>query len=337
MKAIGFKKSLPINDPESFIEFETDKPKPTGKELLVKIEAISVNPVDYKIRQNSLKDKTQDEPKVIGWDAVGIVEEVGNEVILFKKGDKVFYAGDITKPGSNQEYQLVDERIVGFAPQNLTIEEAAAMPLTALTAYEILFDRIGLSKEKDTGKSILIIGGAGGVGSIAIQIAKKLLGLTVITTASRPETVEWCQKMGADVVSSHANLIQEVHDAGFENIDFIVDFVDLNQYWDALVTLIKPQGKIASISDPVHQVDLRQLKGKSVSFYWELMFTRAMFQTDDMIRQHEILNIISDLLDKDILKSTLNTVINGFSSENLRKAHQQLESGKTIGKLVIKF
>jgi len=337
MKAIGFKKSLPISDPESFIEFETDKPKPTGKELLVKVEAISVNPVDYKIRQNSLKDKTQDEPKVIGWDAVGIVEEVGNEVVLFKKGDKVFYAGDITKPGSNQEYQLVDERIVGFAPKNLTIEEAAAMPLTALTAYEILFDRMELSKEKDAGKSVLIIGGAGGVGSIAIQIAKKLLGLTVITTASRPETVEWCQKMGADVVISHANLIQEVHDAGFENIDFIVDFVDLNQYWDALVTLIKPQGKIASISDPAHPVDLRQLKGKSVSFYWELMFTRAMFQTDDMIRQHEILNIISDLLDKDIIKSTLNNTINGLSSENLRKAHQQLESGKTIGKLVIKY
>lgn len=337
MKAIGFKKSLPISDPESFIEFETNKPKPTGKELLVKIEAISVNPVDYKIRQNSLKDKTQDEPKVIGWDAVGIVEEVGNEVTLFKKDDKVFYAGDITKPGSNQEYQLVDERIVGFAPKNLTIEEAAAMPLTSLTAYEILFDRMGLSKEKDAGKSILIIGGAGGVGSIAIQIAKKLLGLVVITTASRPESIEWCKKMGADVVVNHADLIREVQDAGFKNVDFIVDFVDVNQYWDASVALIKPQGKIGSISDPVQPVDLRQLKGKSVSFYWELMFTRPMFQTDDMVRQHEILNIVSDLLDKDVIKSTLNMTINGFSSVNLRKAHQQLESGKTIGKLVVKF
>lgn len=337
MKAIGFKKSLPVSDPESFIEFETDKPTPLGKDILVKIEAISVNPVDYKIRQNSLTDKTQNEPKIIGWDAVGIVEEIGNKVTLFKKGDKVFYAGDITKPGSNQEYQLVDERIVGFAPQKLTVEEAVAMPLTSLTAYEILFDRMGISKEKDAGKSILVIGGAGGVGSITIQIAKKLLGLNVITTASRPETIEWCKKMGADVVINHRNLIQEVHDAGFENFDFIVDFVDLNQYWDAFVKLIKPQGKIGSISDPVHPVDLRQLKGKSVSFYWELMFTRAMFGTEDMIRQHEILNIISDLLDKDILKSTLNNVINGFSSENLRTAHQQLESGKTIGKLVIKF
>lgn len=337
MKAIGFKKSLPISDPESFIEFETEKPTPTGKNLLVKIEAISVNPVDYKIRQNSLKDKTQDEPKVIGWDAVGTVEEVGNEVALFKKGDRVFYAGDITKPGSNQEYQLIDERIVGFAPKRLTSEEAAAMPLTAITAYEILFDRMGLSKEKDSGKSILIIGGAGGVGSVTIQIAKKLLGLKVITTASRPESIEWCQKMGADTVVNHADLLKEVHNAGFKNIDFIVDFVDLNQYWDASVELIKPQGKIGSISDPVQPVDLRQLKGKSVGFYWELMFTRPMFETDDMIRQHEILNIISDLLDKDIIKSTLHTTIKGFSSENLRKAHQQLESGKTIGKLVVKY
>lgn len=337
MKAIGFKKSSPISDPESFIEFEIDKPTPIRKELLVKVEAISVNPVDYKIRQNSLKNKIQDEPKIIGWDAVGTIEEVGNEVTLFKKGDKVFYAGDITKSGSNQEYQLVDERIVGFAPKKLTSEEAAAIPLTAITAYEILFDRMGLSKEKDAGKSILIIGGAGGVGSIAIQIAKKLLGLVVIATASRPESIDWCNKMGADVIVNHTDLVKEVHGAGFESIDFIVDFVDVNQYWDACVTLIKPQGKFGSISDPAQPVDLRQLKGKSVSFYWELMFTRPMFQTDDMVRQHEILNTISDLLDKGIIKSTLNTTINGFSSENLKKAHQQLESGKTIGKLVVKY
>jgi NADPH2:quinone reductase len=337
MKAIGFKKSLPISDFESFVEFETDKPLPTGRELLVKIEAISVNPVDYKIRQNSLVGQTQDKPKIIGWDAVGTVEEVGKEVTLFKNGDKVFYAGDITKPGSNQEYQLVDERIVGFAPTELSIEEAAAMPLTALTAYEILFDRMGILKEKDAGKSILIIGGAGGVGSVAIQLAKKLLGLVVIATASRPESVDWCKSLGADVVVNHTDLVKRVHDAGFENVDFIVDFVDVNQYWDAAVSLIKPQGKIGSISDPSQPVDLRKLKGKSVSFYWELMFTRAMFQTDDMVRQHEILNTISDLLDKGVIKSTLNTTIAGFTSDNLKKAHEQLESGKTIGKLVVKY
>lgn len=337
MKAIGFKTSLDIHEPDSFIEFETEKPVATGKNILVKVEAVSVNPVDFKIRQNSLKDKVQDTPKIIGWDAVGTVEEVGEEVRLFKKGDKVFYAGDITKPGSNQEYQLVDERIVGFAPKNISTESAAAMPLTALTAYEILFDRFRLNAEKDKGKSILIIGGAGGVGSVAIQLAKKLLGLTVIATASRENSVQWCKKMGADVVVNHKDLINEVKNAGFETLDFIVDFVDVNQYWDAFVQLIKPQGMIGSISDPVESVNLRQIKGKSVSFHWELMFTRSMFQTEDMQRQHEILNHVAQLLDEGTLQSTLKTTINGFNADNLKEAHRLLESGRTIGKVVIKF
>jgi NADPH2:quinone reductase len=337
MKAIGFKTSLPISEENSFIEFEIEKPKPNGKDLLVKIKAISINPVDYKVRQSSLKNKVQEEPKIIGWDAVGTVEAIGESVSLFKVGDKVFYAGDITKSGSNQEFQLVDERIVGFAPKNISIEESAAMPLTSLTAYEILFDRLRLSKEIDAGKSILIIGGAGGVGSVAIQLAKNLLGLKVIATASRPNTIEWCKKMGATFVVNHKYLVKSVNEAGFNEVDFILDFVDVNEYWDSFVQLIKPQGKIGSISDPTQPVNLKQLKGKSVSFHWELMFTRAMFQTEDMIRQHEILDIISDLLDKGTLKSTLNTVLNGFSVGNLKEAHQLLESGKTIGKVVLKF
>lgn len=337
MKAIGFKTSLPITETDSFIEFEKEIPTAKGREILVKVEALSVNPVDYKIRQNSLKDKMQHTPKIIGWDAVGTVEAIGEEVLLFKKGDKVFYAGDITKDGSNQEYQLVDERIVGFAPKNIAVEKAAAMPLTSLTAYEILFDRLRLNKESDGGKSILIIGGAGGVGSVAIQLAKKLLGLTVIATASRENSVEWCKQMGADVVVNHKDLINEVKKAGFETVDFILDFVDVNQYWDAFVQLIKPQGMIGSISDPTEPVNLRQLKSKSISFHWELMFTRSMFQTDDMQRQHEILNHIASLLYDSTLQSTLNTTINGFSAENLKHAHRLLESGKTIGKVVIKF
>jgi NADPH2:quinone reductase len=337
MKAIGFKTSLPISEENSFIEFEIEKPKPNGKDLLVKIKAISINPVDYKVRQSSLKNKVQEEPKIIGWDAVGTVEAIGESVSLFNVGDKVFYAGDITKSGSNQEFQLVDERIVGFAPKNISIEESAAMPLTSLTAYEILFDRLRLSKEIDAGKSILIIGGAGGVGSVAIQLAKNLLGLKVIATASRPNTIEWCKKMGATFVVNHKYLVKSVNEAGFNEVDFILDFVDVNEYWDSFVQLIKPQGKIGSISDPTQPVNLKQLKGKSVSFHWELMFTRAMFQTEDMIRQHEILDIISDLLDKGTLKSTLNTVLNGFSVGNLKEAHQLLESGKTIGKVVLKF
>jgi NADPH2:quinone reductase len=337
MKAIGFKTSLPITEAESFIEFQKEIPVPSDQQLLVKIEAISVNPVDYKIRQGSLKDKIADAPKIIGWDAVGTVEAIGDQVSLFKKGDKVFYAGDLTKDGSNQEYQLVEQNIVGFAPETLSAAESAAMPLTALTAYEILFDRMRLTEARDKGKSILLIGGAGGVGSIASQICKKMLGLTVIATASRESSKEWCTKMGADFVVNHSNLIEEMKSIGHQEVDFILDFVDVNQYWDAFVQLIKPQGQIGSISDPTKPVDLKQLKSKSISFHWELMFTRAMFQTEDRIRQHEILNQAAKWLDDGALVTTVNTVLEGFNVENLKEAHRQLESGTTIGKLAIRF
>lgn len=337
MKAIGFKTSLSIEKEDSFIEFETPKPVPGTHDLLIKIEAVSVNPVDFKIRQNSAKETVLETPKIIGWDAVGIVEAVGDKVSLFKVGDEVFYAGDLTKQGSNAEYQVIDERIVGKKPKSLTIEQSAVMPLTGLTAWEILFDRIRIDPEKDKGKTILIIGGAGGVGSVAIQLAKKVAGLTVIATASRPESVEWCKQQGADFVVNHKNLVEEVRKAGFQQVDFIVDFVNVNQYWNAIVELIKPQGHVGSISDPKENVNLRDLKGKSASFHWELMFTRSMFQTEDMIEQHYILNKLSSLLENGTIQSTLKTTLNGFSVENFKKAHQLLESGSTIGKIAIKF
>ncbi|MTH14747.1 zinc-binding alcohol dehydrogenase family protein [Flavobacterium sp. LC2016-01] len=337
MKAIGFKTSLDIKEKESFIEFEAVKPVPGADDLLVKIDAISVNPVDFKIRQSSAKDTVLETPKIIGWDAVGIVQAVGEKVTLFEVGDLVYYAGDITKQGSNAEYQIIDERIAGRKPKSLSIEEAAVIPLTALTAWEILFDRIRINAEKDKGKSILIIGGAGGVGSIAIQLAKKIAGLTVIATASRPETIEWCKKQGADFVVDHKNLIASVKEAGFETVDFILDFVDTNVYWDSMAELIKPQGHIASITGSSEPVALNKLKSKSVSFSWELMYTRSMFQTEDMIEQHHILNKIADLLDEGVLKTTLNLTLNGLTADNLKKAHQLLESGRTIGKIAIKF
>lgn len=337
MKAIGFKTSLPIENPESFIEFETAKPIPGARDLLVKIDAISVNPVDFKVRQSSAKDTVLETPKIIGWDAVGIVQAVGEKVTLFEVGDLVYYAGDITKQGSNAEYQIIDERIVGRKPTSLSIQEAAVIPLTALTAWEILFDRIRISAEKDKGKSILIIGGAGGVGSIAIQLAKKIAGLTVIATASRPETIDWCKKQGADFVVDHKDLISSVREAGFEHVDFILDFVDTNAYWDIMVELIKPQGHIASITGSSEPIILNKLKSKSVSFSWELMYTRSMYQTEDMIEQHHILNKVADLLDEGILKTTLNVTLKGFTAENVKKAHELLESGKTIGKIAIKF
>lgn len=337
MKAIGFKTSLPINEQDSFIAFETQKPTPASRELLVKIDAVSVNPVDFKIRQSSAKNTVLDNPKIIGWDAVGTVEAVGFEVSLFKVGDKVFYAGDITKQGSNAEYQVIDERIVGKKPTTLSNEASAVMPLTGLTAWEILFDRIRISTEKDKNKTILIIGGAGGVGSISIQLAKKVAGLNVITTASRPETIEWCKQQGADYVVNHKDLVNEVRKAGFQHVDFIVDFVDTNSYWDTMAELIKPQGHIASITGSAEPVALNKLKNKSVSFSWELMYTRSMFETDDMIEQHNILNKLADLLDKGTIKSTLNTTLNGLTAKNFKQAHQLLESGKNIGKIAITY
>jgi NADPH:quinone reductase len=336
MKAIGFKTSLPISAEESFIEFETAVPQPSGRDILVKINAISVNPVDYKIRQNSAKDTVLETPKVIGWDANGIVEAVGEAVTFFKPGDAVYYAGDLTRSGSNAEYQLIDERIVGLKPSTLSNAEAAAMPLTALTAWESLYDRIRISEQKDKGKSILIIGGAGGVGSIAIQLAK-ISGLKVITTASRTETKEWCLAMGADLVVDHKNLIEELHAGGYQEIDFILDFVDLNSYWDAIVELIKPQGHIVSITGSATPIALNKLKNKSVTFSWELMYTRSMYQTDDMEEQHHILNKLAELFDNGTLKTTLNTTLKGFTAENLKEAHRLLESGKTIGKVVIEY
>jgi NADPH2:quinone reductase len=336
MKAIGFRTSLPITDENSFITFETAKPLANGRNLLVKIAAVAVNPVDFKVRQNSAKDKVLETPKIIGWDAVGTVEAIGDQVSLFKVGDEVYYAGDINKDGSNAEYQLIDERIVGKKPKTLSVAEAAAMPLTVLTAWEILFDRLRIN-EKDKGKSLLIIGGAGGVGSIAIQLAKKVAGLTVIATASRPETIAWCKAQGADHVVNHKDLVNEVRGAGFQYVDFILDFVDANFYWDQMAELIKPQGHIASITGSAEPVALNKLKNKSVSFSWELMFTRSNFETEDMIEQHHILNKVADLLDQGILKTTLKETLIGLSAANLKKAHQQLENGSTIGKIVIQY
>jgi NADPH2:quinone reductase len=337
MKAIGFKQSLPITEENSFIEFEKEKPSPTGQDLLIKVLANSVNPVDFKIRQTAAKDTILEQAKIIGWDAVGIVAAVGAETSRFKVGDAVYYAGDLTRDGSNAEYQLVDERIVGFKPKNLSIAEAAAIPLTGLTAWESIFDRIKVNPEKDKGKTILILAGAGGVGSIAIQIAKQVAQLTVIATASRPESSAWCKELGADYVVNHYDLKVELEAIGHSEVDYILDFVHLNNYWETIVEVIKPQGHIVSITGSKEPLDLSLLKTKSVTFSWEFMYTRSMYTTNDMAQQHHILNKIGRLLEEGILKTTLTTVLKGFTVENLKKAHLMQESGKTIGKTVLEF
>lgn len=337
MKAIGFKTSLSITEENSFIEFEAEKPSPNGHDILVKVVANSVNPVDFKIRQMAAKDMVLDTPKIIGWDAVGTVEAVGEKVSRFKIGDEVYYAGDITRSGSNAEYQLVDERIVGFKPKSLTVAESAAIPLTSLTAYEALFDRIRVNPEIDKGKIVLILAGAGGVGSIAIQLAKKMGGLTVIATASREDSQKWCKEMGADFVVNHYKLKEELEKIGHSQVDYILELVDLGGYWETMADIIKPQGHIVSITESNKPLDLNILKAKSVSFSWELMYTRSMFTTHDIDRQHQILNHIGDLLDAGTIKTTLTTTLEGFTVENLKAAHKMQESGKTIGKTVVLF
>ena len=337
MYAIGFKQSLPITEEHSFLKFELEKPAPTGYDLLVKVAANSVNPVDFKIRRSAATEAVLDTPKIIGWDAVGTVEAVGDKTSRFKVGDEVYYAGDITRSGSNAEYQLVDERIVGFKPKNLTIAEAAAIPLTGLTAYEALFDRIKVNPTTDKGKTVLILAGAGGVGSIAIQLAKKIGNLTVIATASRPETQEWCKKLGADFVVNHYHLKEALEKIGHPQVNYILNFVNLESYWEATAEIIKPQGHIVGITGGNKPLDLDLLKNKSVSFSFEFMYTRSMYTTEDIARQQEILNHISSLLDDGTLQTTLTTTLKGLTVANLKTAHQMQESGKTIGKTVILF
>lgn len=337
MKAIGIKTSLPIDHPESLIAFETDAPVPGKQDLLVKVRAVSVNPVDYKVRQHSAVDTVLETPKILGWDAVGTVVQVGDEVDLFDVGEEVYYAGDINRAGSNAEYQVVDARIVGRKPHTLTAAQAAAVPLTGLTAWEAIFDRLAIAPEQGRGRSILVIGGAGGVGSMAIQLLKQLTGLTVIATASRQETGDWCRQMGADIVVDHRTLEESLKRNGHGTVDYILNFVNTDRYWTIMGNLIAAQGRICSIVPPEKELHLGLLFQKSVSFGWELMFTRPSFQTDDMIRQHEILNELAALYDQGRLKPTLTRTLPGMTVENFKTAHAQLESGSTIGKVVIDY
>lgn len=337
MKAVGIKRSLPIDQKESFIAFEAEKPSPGEYDLLVQVKAVSVNPVDYKVRMSAAKDKELEEPVILGWDAAGVVEEVGNKVEKFKKGDEVYYAGDLNRPGSNAEYQLVDERIVGHKPSKLSFAEAAAMPLTSLTAGECIFDHLPIREKEGKNHRILIIGGAGGVGSIAIQLLSKLTHLQVIATASRDETRTWCSDKGADIVVDHTNLAENLKKEGIEQVDYILNFANTELHWDAMAEVIKPLGHICTIVEAGEPVDINKLKNKSVAFHWELMFTRSMYQTKDMDRQHEILENLRVLMENGKIVSTLSKTFKGLNPETFREVHELQESGKSIGKNVIVF
>jgi zinc-binding alcohol dehydrogenase family protein len=335
MRAVGLYKYLPIDNPESLIDLEIPKPEPHGRDLLVRVKAVSVNPVDTKVR--APKEKVETEPKILGWDAAGVVEAVGEEVSLFAAGDEIYYAGSISRQGCDSEYHLVDERIAGRRPRNLSFEEAAAMPLTTLTAWEALFDRMGAARaEGPRAESLLVIAGAGGVGSVAIQIAKQVAGLRVIATASRDETEAWCYELGADaVINHHEPLKRELQGIGAAEVDYILCAAGTEAYFPRLPDVLKPQGKVCFIVGAKEPVNLNAFQSKSAAICWELMFTRPMYQTPDVQRQHDILDEAARLLEDGTLRHTMKEHCGPLNAENLRRAHAAIESGRMIGKLVL--
>ena len=337
MKAIGIVNYLPVEDSNAFIDFEAKKPVPTGCDILVAVKAIAVNPVDVKVRAGRGKADgvTENPPRIIGWDASGVVDAVGPEVSLFKPGDEVFYAGDITRSGCNVEFQLVDERIVGKKPMSLSHAEAAALPLTTITAYESFFDRLSIDRDGgDRGKSILIIGAGGGVGSIGIQLAKQA-GLAVIATASRPETSAWVRELGADHVVNHrSDMVAEMRELGFTYVDHIAIFNDM-RHWPTAVELIRPQGGIVTIDDTHLPMPMDDMKMKAASLHWEFMFARAMHQTPDMIEQHKLLTWVAAEIDAGRIRTTLSEVITPINAANLREAHRRIETNQAKGKIVL--
>ncbi len=334
MKAIGFRTPLPLTDANALLDLDLPLPTPGPRDLRVAVRAVSVNPVDVKVRASATPP--EGEARVLGFDAAGIVEAVGAEVTLFRPGDEVFYAGAIDRPGTNSAFHLVDERIVGRKPATLSFTEAAALPLTAITAWELLFDRLGVPYGvKRGGGTLLVINGAGGVGSILTQIARRLTGLTVIATASRPETIDWCRKMGAHHVIDHRQPLNEGLAAiGIPQVDYVASLTATAAHLPAILAAIAPQGRMALIDDPA-SLDIVPFKRKSVSVHWELMFTRPLFGTADMIEQHRLLNEVADLVDAGILATTLTQDAGPITAENLRRVHGLVESGRSIGKAVL--
>ena len=327
MKAVGLYKYLPIDHPESLLDLEVEEPRAAGRDLLVEVKAVSVNPVDTKRR--APKDIVEKTPKILGWDAAGVVKAAGPDCRLFKPGDAVYYAGSVIRQGSNSQFQLVDERIVGRKPANLGFAQAAAMPLTTLTAWELMFERMGISRSgAHAGRSLLILGGAGGVGSVAIQLAKNLAKLRVTASASRAESIAWCRQLGADEIVDHAKPIEG-------EFDYVLCISATDPYWPSFPRITKPQGKIGLIVRTLKPVDLQILHDKSIAVHLEGMFTRSTFQTPDMEAQHALLDDTAGLVEAGVVKCTLRENLGAINAANLRRAHRLLEDGHVVGKLVL--
>ncbi len=335
MKAIGFRKNLPITDAESLVDVKLPVPSPGPQDILVRVKAVSVNPVDTKHRVR--RQPAPGETVVLGWDAAGVVEQVGSDVRSFNVGDKVYYAGDITRPGTNSELHVVDHRIAALMPKTLSFSQAASVPLTALTAHEGLFKQLQINGPQDVQKvsTILVIGGAGGVGSMIIQMAK-LSGHKVIATASRPETIQWAKDLGADYTINHRQpLGPQLRDLQIGEVDFIFNVASTHSYWTQMEEIIRPFGRICSIVESPEPVNLTLFMKKSVSFSWELMFTRSMFKTGDMSEQGRILSKVASWLDNGDIRHTVTEELSPINAANLRAAHAKLESGKGMGKIVL--
>ncbi|WP_133129031.1 zinc-binding alcohol dehydrogenase family protein [Legionella nagasakiensis] len=331
MKAIGYYNSLPIDDEQALIDLDLPMPEASGHDVLVTVKAIAINPVDTKVRRRVQPEMGK--PKILGWDTAGIVAEVGADVTLFKPGDEVWYAGDLTRPGSNSEFHLVDERIIAKKPKSLNFQEAAALPLTSLTSWELLFDRLKCSP---TDKGILLVtGAAGGVGSILVQLARQLTDLTIIGTASRPDSMKWILNHGAHHVIDHSkDMKSQLQALGYPEVDYIISLTHTDAHAKALVDVLKPQGKFALIDDPEH-LDIKLFKLKSISIHWEMMYTRSMFKTPDMIKQHEILSQVASLVDEGKIKTTITGCMGAINATHLKKAHALIESGLARGKVVL--
>ncbi|MBD8649855.1 zinc-binding alcohol dehydrogenase family protein [Rhizobium sp. CFBP 13726] len=335
MRAVGFSENLPITSENALLDIELPEPEAKGRDLLVEIKAVSVNPVDTK--QRRLQPVEAGQYRILGFDAAGVVRAVGPDVKLFKPGDEVFYAGAVNRPGTNAELHLVDERIVGKKPSSLSFEEAAALPLTAITAYETLFHRMKVQdKVASAWNAVLVIGGAGGVGSIAIQLLRELTDATVIGTGSRPETQDWIRTLGAHHVLDHSKpLAKQIAGMAIGNPAFVFSTTETSDHINDILEMIAPQGRLGLIDDPKEPIDIRQFKRKALSIHWETMFVRPVFQTADMIEQYKLLNHVSELVDAGKIRTTLSDVIGPINAANLKKAHARIESGTTRGKLVL--
>lgn len=339
MRAVGYVESLPISDPESLIDIELPQPTASGHDLLVQVRAIAVNPVDYKIRQNV--SAGEGEVKVLGWDAVGEVIATGEAVARFKPGDLVYYAGDLNRPGCNAEYQLVDERLVGSKPRSLSEAEAAALPLTSITAWEMLFEHLGITQRSPGSRErsdevILVVGAAGGVGSILLQLAKAITGASVIATASRESSQAWVRQLGADHVVDHTQPLQpQIEALGIGQLTHVASLNSTETYFETYAELLAPFGRIAMIDDPATPLDVMKLKQKSLSLHIEFMFARSMFHAADMQEQGRLLNRVSDLVDRGYIRTTVGKHIGTINADNLKGAHAELESGRSIGKIVL--